>query len=98
VLFRPGAQGFQDFLAASRILVCLLPLTPDTQGIMNRDTLSRLLPAATSSTWRAAATWSMADLITLIDNGHLAGATLDVFRMLSRCRPTTRSGSTRRSR
>ena len=33
-----------DFLAASRVLVCLLPLTPETQDILNRDTLARLQP------------------------------------------------------
>ena len=32
------------FLAASRVLVNL-PLTPETQDIMNRDTLARLMPA-----------------------------------------------------
>src|SRR5665811_2492506 len=40
-----GEAEFQDFLAATRILVCLLPLTPDTQDIMNRRTLSRLRPS-----------------------------------------------------
>ena len=33
-----------DFLKATRILVCLLPLTPETENILNRETLGRLLP------------------------------------------------------
>ncbi|WP_411880666.1 2-hydroxyacid dehydrogenase [Polaromonas sp. YR568] len=75
-----GGQGFQDFLAASRILVCLLPLTPDTMGIMNLDTLSRLQPGGYVINVARGSHLVDGDLITLIDNGHLAGATLDVFR------------------
>jgi glyoxylate/hydroxypyruvate reductase A len=75
-----GGQGFQDFLAASRILVCLLPLTPDTQGIMNLDTLSRLRPGGYVINVARGSHLVDGDLITLIDNGHLAGAALDVFR------------------
>jgi glyoxylate/hydroxypyruvate reductase A len=75
-----GGQGFKDFLAASRILVCLLPLTPDTQGIMNLDTLSRLQPGGYVINVARGSHLVDGDLITLIDNGHLAGATLDVFR------------------
>jgi glyoxylate/hydroxypyruvate reductase A len=74
-----GGQGFKDFLAASRILVCLLPLTPDTQGIMNLDTLSRLQPGGYVINVARGSHLVDGDLITLIDNGHLAGATLDVF-------------------
>ena len=37
-----GPQQHDAFLAASRILVNLLPLTVETQGIMNRNTLGRL--------------------------------------------------------
>ena len=34
-----GADQFNDFLAASRVLVNLLPLTPDTANVINKDTL-----------------------------------------------------------
>lgn len=75
-----GGQGLQDFLAASRILVCLLPLTPDTEGIMNLDSLSRLRPGGYVINVARGSHLVEGDLITLIDNGHLAGAALDVFR------------------
>ena len=39
-----GPAQFNDFLAASRVLVNLLPLTPDTQDILRRETLSHLQP------------------------------------------------------
>jgi glyoxylate/hydroxypyruvate reductase A len=60
--------------------VCLLPLTPDTQGIMNLDTLSRLRPGGYVINVARGSHLVDGDLITLIDNGHLAGAALDVFR------------------
>jgi len=75
-----GEAEFQDFLAATRILVCLLPLTPDTQNIMNRRTLSRLRPSGYVINVARGAHLVDEDLIALIDSGHLAGATLDVFR------------------
>jgi glyoxylate/hydroxypyruvate reductase len=75
-----GQDGFNDFLAATRILVCLLPLTPQTEGIMNRDTLSRLKPGGYVINVARGAHLVDEDLIALLDSGHLAGATLDVFR------------------
>ena len=75
-----GEQGFQDFLTASRVLVCLLPLTADTAGIMNRDTLSRLRPGGYVINVARGAHLVDEDLLALLDEGHLAGAALDVFR------------------
>ncbi|MDO8319592.1 glyoxylate/hydroxypyruvate reductase A [Rhodoferax sp.] len=81
-----GIRGFHgdeqrdDFLAASRILVNLLPLTVDTQGIMNRSTLSRLQPGGYVINVARGAHLVDEDLLALLDSGHLAGATLDVFR------------------
>ena len=75
-----GEAGFNDFLAASRVLVCLLPLTPDTGNIMRRDTLARLQPGGYVINVARGSHLVDEDLIALIDSGHLAGATLDVFR------------------
>jgi len=75
-----GQDGFHDFLAASRVLVNLLPLTPDTQDILNRDTLSRLQPGGYLINVARGAHLVDDDLLALLDSGHLAGATLDVFR------------------
>ncbi|MES1977152.1 MAG: glyoxylate/hydroxypyruvate reductase A [Pseudomonadota bacterium] len=76
-----GADGLNDFLAATRVLVCLLPLTPETENILNRDTLSRLLPGGYVVNVARGAHLVDEDLIALIDSGRLAGATLDVFRV-----------------
>jgi glyoxylate/hydroxypyruvate reductase A len=75
-----GAEGFKDFLAASRVLVCLLPLTPDTRDIMNHDHLSRLRSGGYVINVARGAHLVEEDLLTLLDSGHLSGATLDVFR------------------
>ena len=75
-----GTDGFNDFLGASRVLVNLLPLTPDTQDIMNRETLLRLQPGAYIVNVARGAHLVEEDLLALIDSGHVAGATLDVFR------------------
>ena len=75
-----GEAGFNDFLAASRILVCLLPLTPDTENVMCHDTLSRLQPDGYVINVARGHHLVDDDLIALLDSGHLAGATLDVFR------------------
>jgi glyoxylate/hydroxypyruvate reductase A len=75
-----GEAGFGDFLAATRILVCLLPLTPETEGIMRHDTLRQLKPGAYVINVARGAHLVDEDLLSLIDSGHVAGATLDVFR------------------
>lgn len=75
-----GQAGLDDFLSSTRVLVCLLPLTPDTQGIMNRQTLSRLRPGGYVVNVARGTHLVDEDLLALLDNGHLAGATLDVFR------------------
>jgi len=75
-----GAAEVNDFLMASRILVCLLPLTPDTENILRHDTLSRLQPGGYVINVARGRHLVDEDLIALIDSGHLAGATLDVFR------------------
>ena len=75
-----GAAQLGDFLQASKVLVNLLPLTPDTQGIMRLETLSQLQSGGYVINVARGAHLVDDDLITLLDSGHLSGATLDVFR------------------
>lgn len=75
-----GTEQLPAFLAASRVLVNLLPLTPDTRDIMNQGTLSQLQPGAYVINVARGAHLVDEDLLALLDSGHLAGATLDVFR------------------
>lgn len=75
-----GPEQFDGFLAGTRVLVCLLPLTPGTEDIMNRGTLGKLLPQSYVINVARGAHLVEQDLLALLDGGHLAGATLDVFR------------------
>lgn len=74
-----GPAQFDAFLRATRVLVCVLPLTPATTGIVNAATLARLRPGAYVINVGRAAHVVDADLLAQIDTGHVAGATLDVF-------------------
>ncbi|MDD2177852.1 glyoxylate/hydroxypyruvate reductase A [Acidovorax sp. D2M1] len=75
-----GTEQFNEFLAASRVLVNLLPLTPDTADVINKETLARLQPGAYVINVARGAHLVDEDLLAAIDSGHVAGATLDVFR------------------
>jgi len=75
-----GAQALPDFLAATRVLVNLMPLTPETENILNHATLSQLEKGAYVINVARGKHLVDEDLLALIDNGHLAGAALDVFR------------------
>jgi phosphoglycerate dehydrogenase-like enzyme len=60
--------------------VCLLPLTADTENILNRETLGRLLHGGYVINVARGGHLVEADLLALLDGGQLAGAALDVFR------------------
>ncbi len=74
-----GQEQFADFLAATKVLVCLLPLTADTRDILRRDSLSGLQAGAYVINVARGGLLVEEDLLALVDGGHLAGATLDVF-------------------
>ena len=75
-----SAPQWHEFLEGTRVLVCLLPLTDDTRGILCRDSLSRLLPGGYVINVARGGHLVDDDLLELLDSGDLAGATLDVFR------------------
>ena len=75
-----GQEGLPNFLSSCRVLVNLLPLTPETRDILNRETLSRLQPGGYVINVARGAHLVEEDLLALLGSGHLAGATLDVFR------------------
>lgn len=75
-----GAGQLPEFLARTRVLINTLPLTPETAGILCRNTLQQLLPGAYLVNVGRGEHLIEDDLLALLDSGHLAGATLDVFR------------------
>lgn len=75
-----GGQQLSAFLQSSRILVNLMPLTPETENILNRQTLSQLQPGAYLVNVARGRHLVEEDLLDLLGSGHLSGAMLDVFR------------------
>ena len=74
-----GREGLAPFLTRTDILVCLLPLTPATQGILNRETFALLPKGAYVINVARGGHLVENDLLDALDSGHLSGATLDVF-------------------
>lgn len=75
-----GAEEFGDFLAATQVLVNALPLTPQTENLLDARAFARLPHGAHVINVGRGATIVDQALLEALDRGHLAGATLDVFR------------------
>lgn len=75
-----GPDGLDTFLRGTRVLVCMLPLTPDTSNLVDRTNMSKLPAGAYLINVARGAHLAEPDLLALIKSGHLAAATLDVFR------------------
>jgi glyoxylate/hydroxypyruvate reductase A len=74
-----GAAEMEAFLARTDIVVCLLPDTPATRGILNARTLGLLPPGAGLVNVARGTHVVTEDLVAALDSGHLCGAILDVF-------------------
>lgn len=75
-----GMDALDDFLSGTRVLVCMLPLTPETNNLLDRARLSKLPEGAYLVNVARGAQVAEPDLMALIRAGHIVGATLDVFR------------------
>jgi glyoxylate/hydroxypyruvate reductase A len=76
-----GDGELNAFLSKSDILICLLPLTRETENILNKDTFKQLPKNAFIINVARGKHLVDNDLIEMIDAGHLSGASLDVFRV-----------------
>jgi glyoxylate/hydroxypyruvate reductase len=75
-----GSDRFEAFMRATRVLVILAPLTPETQDKFDLTTLQMLPPGAYVVNIARGGLIVDEALLELLDSGHLAGAALDVFR------------------
>ena len=75
-----GTEGFAKMLTQTDYLINLLPNTSLTQDLLNYKALSTLKRGAYVINVGRGKTLVDEDLIALLDNGHLSGACLDVFR------------------
>ncbi len=75
-----GSEELAPFLADLSVLVCLLPLTAETRGILNARLFARLPAGARLVNLARGAHLVEEDLVGALESGQLAHATLDVFR------------------
>jgi len=73
-----GAEGMAPFLAGCEILVCLLPLTDDTHGILDRETFAMMPRGAMLVNVARGGHLVQEDLLAALDAGQLSAAMLDV--------------------
>jgi glyoxylate/hydroxypyruvate reductase A len=74
-----GADGLLAALAGAQVLINLLPLTPDTRGLLNAGLLSRLPRGAGLVNLARGAHLVDADLLAALASGQIGLAVLDVF-------------------
>jgi glyoxylate/hydroxypyruvate reductase A len=74
-----GEAGRDEFLSGCDTLVCLLPLTDETNGILRAELFARLPRGAHLINVGRGAHLVEADLLAALDDGTLGAATLDAF-------------------
>lgn len=74
-----GNDSLGDFLGSSDVIVCLLPLTAQTTGILNRENLRKVKKGGGVINVARGPHVVVPDLLAALDSGHLAHAWLDVF-------------------
>jgi glyoxylate/hydroxypyruvate reductase A len=74
-----GDGMYDAFLGQTDVLVCLLPLTRETRGILNQRTFSALAKGAALIHVGRGDHLVEDDLVSALDSGQLRGAIIDVF-------------------
>ncbi|MRH99398.1 glyoxylate/hydroxypyruvate reductase A [Kriegella sp. EG-1] len=74
-----GQAELSKFLSTTEVLVCLLPLTDETYGILNKKLFKQLPKGAYVINVARGGHLVDNDLIEMLDNEHLSGASLDVY-------------------
>jgi len=74
-----GEAQLSEFLSGTRVLINLLPNTPQTVGILNRGLLSQLQPEAYLINLARGAHLVEEDLLAALAAGEIKAAALDVF-------------------
>lgn len=75
-----GKEQLEEFLGRSNFLICLLPLTLETQNILNKNLFEKLPSGAYLINVARGNHLVEEDLLEAVTEGKLSGASLDVFR------------------
>lgn len=75
----PGESGLETLLGRSDIIVCLVPLTARTRGLLDARRLSQIKAGAAIINFARGPIIVSADLLSALDSGHISHAVLDVF-------------------
>ena len=75
-----GDGALNNFLSQSNILICLLPLTPNTKGILNGKTFEKLPTGTYLINVARGEHLVEQDLFDALETGQISGACLDVFQ------------------
>lgn len=75
-----GSEEMDEFLQDLDVLVCLLPLTGETENILDRELFEKLPEGAFLINVARGEHLVEQDLLNMVNKGHLSGASLDVFR------------------
>ncbi|MHA7851504.1 2-hydroxyacid dehydrogenase [Roseovarius sp.] len=75
-----GDAGLRTALSSAQIVILLLPRTPQTESLLNAETLSLMPPGAVILNPGRGTLIDDAALLAALDTGHVAHATLDTFR------------------
>lgn len=73
-----GKDGLDALLAESDIVVCMLPLTDETNGLLSQRLFERMKPGAYLINAARGGHLVEDDLLSAVEGGQLSGATLDV--------------------
>lgn len=74
-----GEGRFESFLSHSRVVVNVLPLTPETTGVLNASTFAAMPRGSYVVNIGRGGHLVEPDLLAALDSGQIAGAMLDVF-------------------
>ena len=76
-----GEDGLTEALTGAQVVVLLLPLTPETENVLNAERLALLAPGAHVVNPGRGPLIDDAALLAALDSGQVGHATLDVFRV-----------------
>lgn len=74
-----GEQGLSQLLGQSDIVLCLVPLTAQTRGLLDAARIGQIRPGASIINFARGPVIETAALLDALDRGHLSHAVLDVF-------------------